>query len=162
MTYTFSPAYDPYDQQVVRLDRKLFSLLREERWDEARQAAEKLVKLSRLDIRGHIFLDLINRRLGEEKRADYHRELARGLLDSIFASGDGRSSATALKVISPREEEAVCLVLGLEKEEQVLDAVDGRMIDRAICVDPETGNKTTLFFDITIPYQWAREKLTDE
>lgn len=159
MTYALSPDYDPYQSRTKSLHQKLRDLLREEHYQDALPVAAQILRINRLDIRAHIYSDLINRKLERKLRADYHRSVARGLLDSIFKSGNGRTPETAYRVIDPSEEEAVMLVLGLKKEKQALLERGNRVIDRIEVADPESGETFPLFFDVTIPFDWAGSKL---
>lgn len=80
-------------------------------------------------------------KLGREPEAQAHVRMYRGLVDSILASGDGRTPGTAFVVISISEEYAVLRVFQLKPARQAL--LDGG-ID-AFTVSAEGGTATIYF-----------------
>jgi hypothetical protein len=80
-------------------------------------------------------------KLGREPEAQEHIRMYRGLVDSILASGDGRTPQTAFVVISVAEEYAILRVFQLKPARQAL--LDGG-ID-AITVENDGGTATIYF-----------------
>jgi hypothetical protein len=81
--------------------------------------------------------------LAPRYRADY-----KGLIDSVLASGDGRTCATAWRVISITEEYEVLYYLRLAKPGQALSTADGRVCDHFTGTD-EAGVEKQVYFDIS-------------
>lgn len=61
---------------------------------------------------------------------------------------DGRDAANAIKVSSVDEEYVILRRLGLKPQMQSLMMIDGRPYDMISVVDPRTGKKREVWFDI--------------
>lgn len=80
---------------------------------------------------------------GDSAAAAHHRFMFYGLLESILASGDGRSRATAYRVISVDEEYTLINFLGAAVTKQRLEGtVD--VVDLTL-----KGTPLTLYFDVS-------------
>jgi hypothetical protein len=106
-------------------------------------------------IRGHIVAGNLKRKQGDIAEADLHRAYATGLLDSIVASGDGKTAATAFVVFHVREEYELMRASGFRVLRQALHDEGGRTYD-VLTVEPEARAKSaaaaperTVYFDIT-------------
>lgn len=64
------------------------------------------------------------------------------------AGKDGRDAASAIKVNSVDEEYAIIRRLGLKPKVQSLMMVEGRPYDMIRVLDPQTGRKRDVWFDI--------------
>ncbi len=80
-------------------------------------------------------------------------------MDSILTNGDGRSFATAFKVITIDEEYAVLQVLGVRKADQSLVEHGGSSFDLFTVNDPESGKEFTLYFNVDLPLRWLDASL---
>ena len=86
-----------------------------------------------------------------------HMYWYRGLLSSLHASGDGRSPATAIKVVALREEHFLVRDLGGTVVSQDLVEIDGAPFHK---VRADIGESTiTLYFDIAIPFRQLQQNL---
>jgi hypothetical protein len=121
----------------------------------ALQLAQKDLDGNYLDIDAHIVAMVAADKLGDAERTAHHRYVAKGILDSIFKSGDGKTPETAFKVIAVNEEYAVVRVLGFQPSEQALHHAGGHDYDVLTVIDPETKSSVTLYFNID-PI-WAAE-----
>jgi hypothetical protein len=101
------------------------------------------------DIRAHMLRAVALRRLGREKEANFHRELAIGLIQSIVQTGDGRSFETAWTVFRVKEEYEVLKAGGYLVEQQALTAHGGRRFDILDARKPDGSAKFRAHFDIT-------------
>jgi hypothetical protein len=72
-----------------------------------------------------------------------------GRVERILKSGDGKTAETAYQVKSVAEEYQVIRALGLAPQEQALILKDDKAYDLMTVVDPKTGNKVELWFDIS-------------
>jgi hypothetical protein len=113
------------------------------------EATRKLLADDQADIRGHMLRAVTLRRLGRESEANFHRQAAIGLVESIVSGGDGRSFATAWTVFRVKEEYEVLKAAGYLVERQSMiphgdrsfDVIDARKVDG--------GEKFRAHFDIT-------------
>lgn len=77
-----------------------------------------------------------------------YRSTAEGLIKSILASGDGKTEASAFRVISVNEEHIVLAARGLRPIEQGLVRRGDRVYDR-VRAQSGDGTEAVLFFDVT-------------
>jgi hypothetical protein len=104
----------------------------------------------------HLVAGTILRQQGNGALADLHLAFANGMLDSILASGDGRSPASAFVVFHVREEYEVARVLRAEVREQSLRHHGDRAYDMltvrrlpASGDGPPEGPERQMYFDVT-------------
>src|SRR6266850_7871936 len=77
-----------------------------------------------------------------------HRAIARGLISSISASGDGKTPETAFPVISVREEYIYLLVNDYKVTMQALLQTKDGPVDAMSAVNNKTGRNETVYFGI--------------
>jgi hypothetical protein len=94
-----------------------------------------------VDIDARVAAAVASQKLGRPEDADLHKRWYNGLVDSVLASGDGKTAQTAFEVISVEEEYAVLRAMGLESRGQML--VDGGI--HALTVETESGNEIIYF-----------------
>jgi hypothetical protein len=117
--------------------------LNAELWQEALVSSERWLRKCPVDIDARFVAAAALTELGRPDDAAEHVRWYRGMIDSIFATGDGKSPATALVVISIAEEYSILHALGLERKEQSL--LDGG-IDALRVVDRD-GRDSTIYFN---------------
>jgi hypothetical protein len=66
----------------------------ENSFDKAAKAAEKLIQAGFTNIEAHVVCSQAYAGLGNPEKANFHRDVARGLIRSIFKTGDGKSKET--------------------------------------------------------------------
>lgn len=81
---------------------------------------------------------------------NHFRTISEGLLKSIVATGDGKTPKTAYKVISIPEEYMTLWYLGLRSENQSVGKFDGITCDVFQVKNQKNGERSTVYFDITI------------
>jgi Domain of unknown function (DUF4919) len=97
-----------------------------------------------VDIGAHLYRSFALAGLGRNAEATTHKKWVKGLLDSIFASGDGKTAETAYVTISVPEEYAVVGSLNLRVKSQGL--LTNPLRD-ALTVTAEDGSERTIFFN---------------
>jgi hypothetical protein len=143
--YTGEPGYSGYggiDKQAA------FGALQAGKNDEALKLAEAALADCYADIDAHIVAASANRALGRQQQADAEAVIARGLIGSIAAGGDGKSARTAYHVITVREEYVMLGIAGLRPAGQSLRN-DGGIFDVLAVEDLATGAKSEIWFDIS-------------
>jgi hypothetical protein len=89
--------------------------------------------------------------LGNAACSAHHAYVARGLIRSIAASGDGKAPATAYVVVSTPEEYALVRTLGVEVLSQALIREDdGHAYDVLTVRDRATGQQSKLYFNVDL------------
>src|SRR5262249_26055283 len=122
-------------------------------------AAEKILESEFVDIEAHL---LAARCYEDDRAADkasYHRAVAKGLMDSIVATGDGKSPKTAFIVIAVDEEYAVLAALRWRLVTQSLVDEDGHSYDRMDVKSATSEETAVLFFQIDRPMKWLSGRL---
>lgn len=135
------------------LRRKLFEAYDAKNYKDAIKAGEAALKSGYLDIETHLVMALANREAADVKKFEFHKAVYLGLLNSILASGDGKSAKTAFVVINVGEEYAVLNALELKRGSQSLQNVDGHKYDVLNVTDTKTNERKDVFFNIDIV--WA-------
>ena len=119
----------------------LFEGFGAEQWQTVLDVAVPWLAQCPVDIDARVAAAVASQKLGRPEDADLHKRWYNGLVDSVLASGDGKTAQTAFVVISVEEEYAVLRAMGLESRGQML--VDGG-ID-ALTVETEAGNEIIYF-----------------
>jgi hypothetical protein len=111
-------------------------------WQTVLDSTAKWLDSCPVDIDAHFVRAVALAETGRSIESDVHVGWFRGLVDSILATGDGRSAESPFVVISVPEEYAVLRAFRLEARGQSL--LDGG-ID-AIAVVDKDGNESTAYF----------------
>ncbi|HVF45471.1 MAG TPA: DUF4919 domain-containing protein [Pyrinomonadaceae bacterium] len=158
MSYTETADYNPYgDNSDAR--RAMFAALRTSKWDDALSQSAKILEKNYADIDGHVGAYSANRQRGDAAKADFHKYVFLGLIESVRSGGDGSSAERAIVVISTDEEYALLSFLGLQRTNQALLNSGGHAYDRLAAVDPETKKTYYFYFRIDIPFGWLGRSL---
>jgi hypothetical protein len=99
-------------------------------------------------IRAHVVRDNLLRKHGKPRDAEFHRAMVTGLLSSIFASGDGKSTRTAFHVFHVREEYDLLRLIQAEVVSQSLDTQGGVAYD-VVRVKRPDGHVAEMYFDVS-------------
>ncbi len=159
LEYAASKTYNPYASGVSEAIKKSDDLLQEEKFQETIEEAAKGLALDRLNIQLLMVQAASYRQLGEIEKANELRKKWMGLVDSVLASGDGKSFATAFHVISVDEEYALMTLLKLRLTQQSLVEHNGSQYDLMDVLSSETGNESRLYFNIDIPKGWLDKNI---
>ncbi len=155
--YAASPGYDPYGGSLPALKAAMGKAYREKDCARVTGEAAKILEIDYVDIDAHMLADLCFRQLGDTKRAEFHRAMARGLTRSIVQSGDGKSPESAFVVIAIDEEYSLIRLMGLKVQKQSLVNRDGHAYDRMDVTDADKAD--VLFFNVDRPLSWMTEQL---
>lgn len=110
-------------------------------------AAERILDRDIAHVRAHVVSDNVLRKTGHPKEADFHHIMARGLLQSIFNSGDGQTPERAFRVFHVREEYDLARLIDLEVVGQSVKQEEGRTLD---VLRVKKGKEVVdIYFDIT-------------
>jgi hypothetical protein len=158
MSFARSPLYNPYDRDSQSLNTLREAMVARD-YDTALGALHKLLDGCYVHIEAHITADYIYTVLGDPAKASYHRAFARGLLDSIYHSGDGHQPESAFIVIDVSEEYTLLHVMGFRPSGQALLQHEGHWIDALDAEHRETGEKIKIYFNIDLPHNWLHDHL---
>ena len=129
LAYTETSHYSPYGSDKES-QKAMFAAIKASQRDEVLKQSAATLDRNYLDINAHFGAFLANQGKGVTEKAEFHKFVARGLLDSILNSADGKSMDTAFVVISTDEEYALFSALGLRVTAQALINEKGHNYDK--------------------------------
>ncbi len=101
------------------------------------------------DIRSHMLRAFALSKVQQTDKAEFHRNVAIAMIESIVKKGDGRSFATAWTAFRVPEEYEVMKVLGLVVDSQALADEGERSYDILEAHKPDGRQAFRFYFDVT-------------
>jgi len=154
--YAESAHYDPYFQTDQH--KTLVAAVKANDCPTVMTAANAILAVNFTDIEAHVLDADCARRTGDASTSRFHRAVARGLLSSIAASGDGKEPGTAFVVITVDEEYAWLFADGDHVRDRTLVANGGHQCD-AVDITDSQGNHATVYFNVDLPMAWLAKKV---
>ena len=149
-----SPHYNPYTPMLTY--RPLNAALAQKNYEEALKIAESVLAKNFVEINAHMTAQIAHQEQGNTERAQFHKFMTDGLLNSIKSNGDGKSVDSAYEVISINEEYGLIRSLGLRPIRQALVENKGHRYDAVTVVDPQTGKESVIYFNVDKPFNWKQ------
>jgi hypothetical protein len=134
---------------------KYFKPFNDKKYKEALKQAEKFLEKNYVDANAHYVVYNSAKELKDDKKAEFHKTVLLGLLNSIKSGNDGLSEKTPFYVITIDEEYTLLNFLGYQRGGQALRHSEGHTFDVLTATNSKTGEKVTLFFNIDVV--WAAE-----
>jgi len=156
--YAESAQYSPYDSDTATLTQSMMTAYRAKDCAGATNHAQALLEKNYVRINAHIVSTICHRQLAQARPAAHHDAMARGLINSILGSGDGKTAETAFVVIAVDEEYSTLSRLGLKSVRQRLVKNDGHQFD-VFEVTDEAGRTSTVFFNVDRPLAWLGRQI---
>ena len=147
-----SKNYNPYAPMMAY--RPMNAALAQKNYDQALQIAESVLAKNFVEINAHMTAQIAYQETGKTEKAEFHKFMVEGLLNSIKGSGDGKSPEKAFEVISVNEEYGLIRSLGLKPTSQALAENKGHSYDVITVIDPQTNKESQLYFNIDKPFKW--------
>ncbi|HJT68801.1 MAG TPA: DUF4919 domain-containing protein [Terriglobales bacterium] len=138
--------------------KALLSLLNEKKFDEALKKVDKSLEKVFVDAELHYVAFIANSESGNKEKAEFHKGVIRGLLDSIQEDKHGRSEEDAFVVINVHEEYTFLRFSNMQVTKQSLSHKSGHSYDVMVCKD-DKGREVTAYFNIDIPEQSLADAL---
>jgi|SRR3982750_2407100 hypothetical protein len=129
----------------------------QKKFKEAIKAADEILKSTYVNADAHAVESLAYRELGNAQKADFHKAVYLGLLNSIISGADGKTAQTAYVVISTDEEYSVMRALGYSVSSQSLSNQGGHTFDILTGTDPKANSPVKIFFNIDIVWKAETE-----
>lgn len=139
--------------------KKIRALLSEKKFEEALKNVDKAIEDAFVDIDLHYLAFMANMELKKEDKAQFHRTVIRGLLDSIQEDKHGRSEDDAFVVINVHEEYVFLGFSKMSVKKQSLVNKDGHSFDVMECTDTANSRDITVYFNVDIPMNRMRDAL---
>lgn len=131
--------------------RKINSLLDEKKYIEALKKINRALQKAYVDMDLHYFAYVANRELKRKELAEFHQAIYTGLVSSIRDHRFGRTKKDAFVVISAREEEEFLEFNRLQALQRRVINEDNHFYDETICIDMDTRQNLTIYFNLDIP-----------
>jgi len=151
-----SANYNPYAPMMTY--RPLNAALAQKNYEEVLKIAESVFAKNFVEVNAHMAAQIAYQETGNAERAQFHKFMADGLLNSIKSTVDGKSPATAFEVISINEEYGLVRSLKLRPIKQALVNDKDHFYDALTVVDPQTNQESTIYFNIDKPFKWQDRK----
>jgi hypothetical protein len=158
MAYARTDEYAPYVQDAENIE-KLRAALTSRDMESALEAVAQLLAQNYLDIEAHMAGDYVYTMLEQYDDSAYHRAFARGLIQAILATGNGRGFETAFIVLTVSEEYTVLRVMGLIPGNQQLVEHEGHWVDILSGRQRDKNETLDLYFNIDLPRGWLRDNM---
>ena len=152
LNYMDSPEYKAA-KDTSKSEDAMFEELDKKDYPAALKDAETVLESNYVNIDAHYVALVANREMGAMDKAEFHRTVFRGLINSIRNSGDGKSMETAWVVITVHEEYVVLRVLGFRPSQQSLVNQNGHSYDVMKVKSIEDGTEQTFYFNVDIPFK---------
>jgi hypothetical protein len=152
LSYMESPEFKAA-KDLSKSEEAMSAALNNKDYPAALKDAEAVLDNEYVNIDAHFVALVANREMGTMDKAEFHRTVFRGLINSIRNSGDGKSIETAWVVISVHEEYVLLRVLGFQPSEQNLVHKDSHSYDVMKVKNAEDGTGQTFYFNVDIPFK---------
>ena len=131
--------------------RQMEAAALENRCDEAIKIADSILARFYLSPDTHAAESSCYRVAGNNTKADFHKAVYLGLINSILAKGDGGSPETAYTVITIEEAFAVMRALGFTVWGQGYEHKDAHTFDVLSGTDDRNKRSAKVYFNVDIP-----------
>ena len=123
---------------------------------------ERILEGNPMDLEVRMMLEFAYERLEWFEFAGKQHAFIEGMLEALFATGDGRSFDTAWQVVAVAEEYTALSVMGLKMLKQELVQLDDQYFDvlTVRARTDEDDEPLQLFFEITAPFLYL-QNITD-
>ena len=153
ITFYESANYNPHAPMMTY--RQLWGALVQKNYAEAIKIADSVLERNFVEINAHLVAQAAHQETGNSERAQFHKFMADGLLNSIKSKGDGKSTSTAFEVISINEEYGLVRSIGQRPIHQSLVQEKGHFFDALTVVDPQTNQQSVIYFNVDRPFNWS-------
>jgi hypothetical protein len=157
LAYSRSKSADPYgaDHEVRR---QMNAAVVEKRCDEAMKIADTLLASFYLSPETHAAKSACYLATGDNAKADLHKAIYVGLINSILAKGDGNSPETAYSVITIEEEYAVMRALGFTVWGQEFVHTPEHTFNVLSGTDDRNKRSAKVYFNVDIPLAVEKQR----
>ena len=140
----------------------LSSLLKDKKFDQALKKVDGLLEKVFVDAELHYVAFIANSESGNNEKAEFHKTVIQGLLDSIQENKHGRSEEDAFVVINVHEEYTFLRFSHMQVTKQSLIHKGAHSYDVMVCKDMNNdGREVTAYFNVDIPTQSLRDALSN-
>ena len=147
VAFTDTKEFSPLGAQT---DYKLFAMVEKKKFKDAIKVAAEKLESNYVDIDAHLVCAISYAETKNQAKADFHKAVYLGLINSILSGADGKGAKTAFVVLSIGEENSVLRALGLIKADQALINENGKKFDVIGVTDAKTKEASKVYFNIDL------------
>lgn len=148
--YTETGAYQPYGTAADNASRAE-RMARTGDHEAGLALANQVLDTYYVSIAAHYAAALAYKKLGDKQREVFHGRVWAGMMRAVLASGDGRTAATAMRVLTVSDEYHVLRALRVTPGKRVVAREEGRVFDRWEAKEA-SGADRLVYFDITLMF----------
>lgn len=152
IAFTKTKAYSPYGGGSDEI-KAAFAAVDKKDYKAAIKAVDAMLKDDYVDMDAHVAASLAYGGMGDNAKADFHKKVYLGLVNSIITSGDGKTPETGYVVISTHEEYVTLRALGLGAGSQALQHLGDHTFDVLTATNPKTNDTLKIYFNIDISWK---------
>jgi hypothetical protein len=157
-SFTKTKDYNPYSPDDA--DRNaMFEALNGENFDDAVKHAQAVLGKNYVDLDAHFISRIGYRELKNTEKFNFHSTVLKGLMDSIYESGDGQAPESAFIVISTSEEYFLLRMNGFRSIAQKGLEREGLKFDELEAEKIKSGEKRKFYFNIDFPFRWLKSQM---
>ncbi len=124
----------------------------------AKAACERVLAIDYLDIQGHYYCARAAEGAGNDAGQELHDRFARGLLRSMYATGDGSCQATAIEAVSIAEERALIALSGYKRGMIQVLRSEGNLTDAIQAQPYGEGDARVFYFNMNVANAFYQAK----
>ena len=157
LAYSRSKNADPYGTDHDKR-RQMNAAVIEKRCEEAMKMADALLTSIYLSPDAHVAKSNCYRAAGDSAKADFHKAIYLGLINSILAKGDGTTAESAYTVVTIEEEYAVMKALGYTAWAQTFVRQNEHTYDVVSGTNDRSKSSAKFYFNVDIPLALEKER----
>jgi hypothetical protein len=157
-SYTKTPDYKPYDGDDADKDA-MYGALNKKEFVKAAKHAQAVLEKNYVDMDAHFVSTVAYGETKNKEKQEFHSFILKGLLDSIYDSGNGQTPETAFVVINTSEEYFFLNVYGYNVITSSLVKTNGHSCDKMETEDKKTGEKAVFYFNVDMPFNWLNAQM---
>jgi len=161
LAYSRSKNADPFSADHDRR-RQMNAAVIEKRCDDALKMADALLASIYVSADAHVAKSTCYRAAGDNGKAEFHKAIYLGLINSVLAKGDGNSTESAYTVVTIEEEYAVMKALGYTAWAQAFVRQGEHTFDVVSGTDDRSKSSAKFYFNIDIPLALEKERKTQK
>lgn len=160
-SYTKSRDYKPYSGDDEDKDA-MYKALNNKEFEKAVKHAQAVLEKNYVDMDAHFVCRIAFRETKNTEKQNYHAFVLKGLLDSIYDSGNGQTPETTFVVINTREEYFFLNIYGYNVIKSSLLKINDRSYDKMETEERKTGEKMVFYFNVDMPFNWLSSQMRDQ
>lgn len=157
-SYAKTADYNPYGRDDKERNAMLEALNNGE-FEKAIKHAQAVLEKNYVDMDAHFVCRIAYRETKNTEKQRLHEFVVKGLLDSIYDSGNGQTPETAFVVINTDEEYFFLKMYGFNVIKTSLVKINARNYDKMEVEERKTGEKVKIYFNVDMPFNWLTNQM---